>query len=137
MNAGFLEALIDLLLPGDGASLPGAWAVGIRLADDAAAAGSVPALIAATAGGEAAFLAATPAARQAAVAAVEASAPEDFRRFLQLLLADYCESAAVLEAFGGSAAPPQPAGRMLTEMDREALSALERVRARGKIWRDA
>jgi hypothetical protein len=137
VNADFIGALLDVLLPGDGASFPGARALGIGLAVQPGAAGGVPALIAAAAGGEAAFLAATPAARRAAVAAFEASAPEDFRRFLQPILADYCESAAVLEAFGGSAAPPQPEGRRLTEMDDEALRALERVRARGKIWRDA
>jgi hypothetical protein len=136
VNAAFLEALLDLLLPGDGASLPGARALGIGLADHGEAAGRVPARIVAAAGGEAAFLAATPADRQAAVAAVQASAPEDFRRFLQPLLADYCEAPAVLEALGGSAAPPQPRGRALTEMDSEALGALERVRARGKIWRE-
>jgi hypothetical protein len=137
VNPTFLEALLDLLLPGDGASLPGARAVGIGLARHGEATARVAALIAAAAGGEAAFLAATPAARRAAVAAVQASAPEDFRRFLQPLLADYCESTAVLEAFGGSATPPQPEGRGLTEMDGEALRALERVRARGKIWREA
>jgi len=136
VKTDFLAALLEVLLPGDGASLPGARAVGIRLADDAEAAGRVPALVAAAAGGEAAFLAAPVGARRAAVAAVEASAPEDFRRFLQPLLADYCENAAVLEAFGGSAAPPQPQGRRLAEMDGETLGALERVRARGKIWRE-
>lgn len=136
MNSAFLEALLDILLPGDGASLPGAEVLGIRFADDPAALGPVPGLVAAAAGGEAAFLAATPDARRAAVAAAEARAPEDFRRFLAPLLADYCETPAVLEAFGGSAAPPQPEGRKLAEMDDEALRALERVRARGRIWRE-
>lgn len=136
MNPGFLDALLDLLLPGDGASLPGAGALGIRLAGDAEAIGPVPGLVAAAAGGEAAFLAATPDARRAAVAAAQARAPEDFRRFLAPLLADYCEAPAVLEAFGGSPAPPQPEGRRLMEMDDEARRALERVQARGRIWRE-
>jgi hypothetical protein len=136
MNALFLEALLELLLPGDGASLPGAGALGIRLADDAEAIGPVPGLVAAAAGGEAAFLAAPAEVQRAAIAAAQARAPEDFRRFLAPLLADYCETPAVLEAFGGSAAPPQPEGRKLAEMDDEAHRALERVRARGRIWRE-
>jgi hypothetical protein len=134
MSPAFLDAVLATLLPGEGAGLPGGAAAGIDLlAYDVAA--SVLDLIAAAAGGEAAFLAASPAAREAALAAAEARSPEQFRRFLQPILADYCETPAVLEAFGGSAAPPQPGGRALAEIDSETLAALERVRARGKLWR--
>jgi len=134
MSPAFLYAVLAALLPGDGTRLPGGAAAGIDLlAYDAAA--SVLDLIAAAAGGEAAFLSASPAARHAALAAAEACSPEQFRRFLQPILADYLETPAVLAAFGGSATPPQPGGRALAEMDRQTLAALERVRARGKRWR--
>ena len=113
MSPAFLEAVLATLLPGEDTRLPGG----------------------AAAGGEAAFLAALPAARHAALAAAEARSPEQFRRLLQPILADYCEAPAVLAAFDGSAAPPQPAGRPLAEMDSETVAALERVRARGKLWR--
>ena len=134
MSPAFLEAVLAALLPGEGTRLPGGAAAGIDLpAYDGAA--PVLDLIAAAAGGEAAFLAALPAARHAALSAAEARSPEQFRRLLQPILADYCEAPAVLAAFDGSAAPPQPAGRPLAEMDSETVAALERVRARGKLWR--
>ena len=134
MSPAFLDAVLATLLPGDSTGLPGGAAAGIdlRAYDEAA---PVLDLIAAAAGGEAAFLAALPAARHAALAAAEARSPEQFRRFLQAILADYLETPAVLAAFGGSATPPQPGGRALAEMDSETLAALERVRARGKLWR--
>ena len=134
MSAAFLDAVLAALLPGEGIRLPGGAAAGIDLlAYDGAA--SVLDLIAAAAGGEAAFLAALPAARHAALAAAEARSPEQFRRLLQPILADYLETPAVLAAFGGAATPPQPGGRPLAEMDSETRAALERVRARGRLWR--
>ena len=135
MTRAFLDSVVDVLLPGEGESLPGGRAAGIDLAGHEAAAAPVLDLIAAAAGGELAFRAAPPAARRAAIAAAAARSPEQFRRFLQPILSDYCETPAVLAALGGSAAPPQPGGRSLAEMDAETLAALDRVRARGKLWR--
>ena len=134
MSPAFLEAVLATLLPGEDTRLPGGAAAGIDLlAYDEAT--PVLDLIATAAGGEAAFLSALPAARQAALAVAEARAPEQFRRLLQPILADYLETPAVLAAFGGDATPPQPGGRPLAEMDSETLAALERVRARGRLWR--
>jgi len=134
MSPAFLDAVLAVLLPGEGTRPPDGAAAAIDLlAYDEA--GPVLDLIATAAAGEAAFLAALPAARHAALAAAEARSPEQFRRFLQPILADYLETPAVLVGFGGSAAPPQPGGRILAAMDGETLAALERVRARGKLWR--
>lgn len=135
MTPGFLNAVLEILLPGMDAGLPGGRAVGIDLAAEADTADPVLELIAAAAGGEAAFVAAPPSVQQAAVAAVETRFPQQFRRFLQPILADYCETPAVLAAFGGSTLPPQPGGRALPEIDAETRVALDRVRARGKLWR--
>ena len=135
MNSAFLDSVVDVLLPGEEESLPGGRAAGIDLASHVTAAAPVLDLIAAAAGGELAVRAAEPAARRAAIAAAAARSPEPFRRFLQPILADYCETPAVLAALGGSTAPPQPEGRRLAEMDVETLAALDRVRARGKLWR--
>jgi hypothetical protein len=135
MTPAFLAAVLEALLPGDAAGVPGGREAGIDLAAHAEAAAMLQ-LIAVTAGSEEAFLAAPPAVQHAALAAAETNSPEQFRRFLQPILADYCETPAVLAAFGGLAEPPQPEGRALEEMDAEILAALDRVRIRGRIWRD-
>ena len=139
MAIAFHEAVLDTLLPAEapppsgGTALPSGRAAGIDLARQSEAA--VLALIAAAAGGEEAFVAASPEARRATIIAVEARSPEAFRRLIALILADYCETADVLVALGGSAAPPQPHGQALAEMDGAAAGALEKVRRRTKLWR--
>jgi hypothetical protein len=140
MAATFPEAVLDALLPAEpappsgAAALPSGRAAGIDLTSSDAAKPMLE-LIAAAAGSEAAFLAAAPGARFAAIAAAEAHSPEVFRRLLAQILADYCEAAGVLTAFGGLAEPPQPRGQPLPEMDAAAASALEKVRRRAKLWR--
>ena len=140
MAAAFHEAVLDALLPGEEAppsgrtALPSGRAVGIDLAHSEAAR-PVLELIAAASGGEEAFLAAEPEQRRAAITAAEARMPDIFRRLLALILADYCETAEVLAAFGGATEPPQPGGQALPEMDAAAASALEKVRRRAKLWR--
>jgi hypothetical protein len=141
MKAAFREAVLDILLPaevsppGSGTALPSGRAAGLDLACWSEAAEPVLALIAGVADGEEAFLAASPEARRAAILAVEARSPEAFRRLIALILADYCETADVLVALGGSAAPPQPHGQALAEMDGAAAHALEKVRRRTRLWR--
>jgi len=139
--SALLQAVIDTLLPAEIALPAGSAALptGTSVLGDVARYAEVAAplldLIRTSSGGEAAFLAATADARRTTIAAIEAQAPERLRTLLQAILADYCESSAVLSAFGRSSAPPQPAGQMLAEADAPTLAALENVRARGKLWR--
>src|SRR5262245_57986453 len=134
-----LLAVIDTLLPAETAppagrmALPSGTSVLGDVARYAAPAAPVLDLIRVPGGGEAAFLAATPVSRGTIIAAIEAQSPERFRALLQAMLADYCESPAVLSAFGQSTAAPQPAGQVLAETDGAALAALANVRARGKL----
>lgn len=139
MTVTFRDAVLDILLPAEAAppsgrmALPSGNALGIDLARQSETAKPVLELIAAATGGEEAFMVASPEARRAAVAAVEARSPEAFRRFIAPILADYCETADVLAALGGPAAPPQPHGQPLAEMDGAAAGALEKVRRRAKL----
>jgi hypothetical protein len=140
MAIAFHEAVLDTLLPAEapppsgGTALPSGRAAGIDLASQSEAAAAL-ALIAAAAGGKEAFMAASPEARRATIIAVEARSPEAFRRLIAPILADYCETTDVLAALGGSAAPPQPHGQTLADMDGAAAGALEKVRRRAKLWR--
>jgi hypothetical protein len=135
-----LAALIEVLLPQETAPpsgharLPAGRTVLGDLSRYEDVAVQVLELIRQAPGGEASFLTASPESRRATVTAISALSPE-FRRLLQMILADYCEEPRVLAAFGESAAPPQPAGRRLAEMDDATHAALERVRERGKLWR--
>jgi hypothetical protein len=135
-----LAALIAVLLPQETgppaghAPLPAGRTVLGDLSRYEDAAVPVLELIRQAPGGEASFLTAPPQSRRAMVAAI--STRPELRRLLQLILADYCEEPRVLAAFGESAAPPQPAGRSVPEMDDVTRAALERVRARGRQWRE-
>ena len=136
MKRAFLEAVLNAILPPDSSTgLPSGTAAGVDIGRHAAAGEAVLRTVLAAAGGEEAFLAASAEERRAAVEAAERQAPETFRALLALLLADYYETGAVLEAFGWRVEPPQPRGHRLAAMDEATRAALERVRRRGKIWR--
>jgi hypothetical protein len=136
MTPAFLEAMLDTILPPEaGMGLPSGTAAGVDIGRHGAAAEPALRIVLAAAGGEAAFLRASAEARRTAVEAAERQAPEAFRALLSLLLPDYYESGAVLEAFGWRAEPPQPQGHRLAAMDEATGAALERVRRRAKIWR--
>jgi hypothetical protein len=87
------------------------------------------------AGGEEAFLRASAEVRRVAVEAAERQAPDPFKALLALLLPDYYDSEAVLNAYGWRAEPPQPQGHPVAAMDEATAGALKRVSRRGKIWR--
>src|SRR5262249_13101612 len=87
--------------------------------------------IAAAASGIDAFAGAPEAARVAIVQAVERSHPEAFRALLVAALSDYYESAPVLAALGWRFDPPQPLGHALPSLN----PRLDKVRARGRLWR--
>ena len=68
--------------------------------------------------------------------AAQQELPDAFAALLAALLPDYYELAAVLQAFGWSARPPQPLGHSIPTMDAATGARLEKVRLRRKLWRD-
>ncbi|MFN3854485.1 MAG: hypothetical protein ACK4M0_08800 [Phreatobacter sp.] len=136
----FLAAVIDTILPGEevngqGRPLPAGSRVGLDGRAHAAGHGAVFARIAEAAGGPAGFVAADADRREAVLATVEAAAFAPFRALVNALLADYYEHPDVLACFGWRSAPPQPEGHAIAGADAAFGAALERVRARGPIWR--
>jgi hypothetical protein len=67
---------------------------------------------------------------------VQREAPEAFAQLLGALLPDYYEAPTVLKALGWRSDPPQPQGHIVPEMDNPTRARLERVKSRGKLWRD-
>ena len=136
MKDAFLEAVLDTILPSEaGTGLPSGSAAGLDMGRQDAAAGPVLRIVLAAAGGEESFLETSAEERRVAVEAAERQAPEAFRALLAVLLPNYYESEAVLNAFGWRAEPPQPQGHPLAATDEATGKALERVRQRSKIWR--
>ena len=136
MTDGFLEAVLDTILPPEaGMGLPSGTGAGLDTGRYEAVARPVLPIVLEAAGSEESFLAAAAEARRTAVEAAEHQDPEAFRALLALLLPDYYESEAVLNAFGWRAEPPQPQGHRLAITDETISEALERVRRRDKIWR--
>ena len=141
MNAAFIAAVVDTLLPGDEdwrstrpPLLPGR-AAGIDLR--ALAEAHIPVFegIARQVDGPDAFVSGTDVARVAAIQAVERAMPQAFRALLSALLADYYESVPVLLAMGWRTDPPQPWGNTMPAQDPATTERLKRVQARGKLWR--
>ena len=130
-----LEALLETVLPGDGA-FPSAGALGLaaqvpdipRFAEAAARIGAAAEGIETLA----------PEARAARLAEIEAADPEGFGAFLVAAYSLYYTHpealASVERETGYKAAPPQPGGYALAPFD---PALLEGPRARGKRWREA
>ena len=66
----------------------------------------------------------------------ELNAPTAFKALLAEALASYYESPSVLAALGWRVAPPQPHGHEVPPNDGKTLRALEKVKSRGRLWRD-
>ena len=141
MNAAFIAAVVDTLLPGDSGGrageprLPPGSTAGIDLSALFDARGAVFEAIAKQAGGADAFIAGGEPRRIVAVQATERAMPEAFRALLSTLLADYYESTPVLSAMDWRAEPPQPRGHQLKLSDGATAQHLEHVRSRQKLWR--
>ncbi|WP_439574387.1 hypothetical protein [Phreatobacter sp.] len=140
LSDAFLDRVIDTLLPGEAEGdharpLPPATGIGLAGRTYAAGHGAMFAAIAETAGGEAVFLKADADQREAVLAAVEAGALVAFRNLVNTVLADYYEHADVLAAFAQRSTPPQPQGHVVAGADSAMAEALERVKARGPLWR--
>ena len=142
MNAAFIAAVVDTLLPGDSGGpageppLPKASAAGLNLGALQKAHITVFEAIVTYAGSADAFITADEPARSAAAKHVEHATPDAFRAMLSALLADYYECASVLFAMGWRSEPPQPSGHRLKSSEGATEQYLERVRGRNKLWRE-
>jgi hypothetical protein len=65
---------------------------------------------------------------------VEVESPEFFFKLVRHTYAGYYSNPRIIEAMGLEARPPQPLGFELDPFD---PSTVEKVRERGKVWRDA
>jgi hypothetical protein len=132
MTRGMLLAILDTMLPGDEGEppLPPASEAGLdfaglqRLAE--------PVLAALDSDG---FLTAAPADRVAQLRIVELNAPAAFKSLLAEALASYYEAPLVVAALGWRVASPQPRGHDVAPNDDRTLRILEKVKARGRLWR--
>lgn len=136
----FLDAVIDGLLPGEteaarAPALPAASRAGLAGRSYGARHAPVLAAISAEAGGQQAFTAAGPAPRMRILAAVEQAMFGPFRALVQELVADYHEQPQVLAAYSWRVEPPQPLGHRIEAADAETWAGLDKVKARGRIWR--
>ena len=139
MNA-FLSAIVDTILPGEppgsGASpLPSGTQAGLVLRSMDHGQEAVLRLIAARAGGEEAFARASFAERTVVLETVEKESFDMFRALVSSLLQDYYETAGVLTAMGWREGPAQPLGHAVPQADAATIERLDKVRARGPIWR--
>jgi hypothetical protein len=134
MTRVVLLAILDTMFPGDDGEppLPPASEAGLDLAKLELLAEPVAAAL----GTVDAFLTAAPAERVAKLRIVELNAPAAFKALLAEALARYYESLPVLAALGWRVAPPQPHGHQVPPNDGETFHALEKVKSRGRLWRD-
>jgi hypothetical protein len=134
MTHAMLLAILDTMFPGDDGELPllPASQAGLDLAKLERLAEPVAAAL----GDADVFLTAAPAERVAKLRIAELNAPAAFKALLAEALASYYESPSVLAALGWRVAPPQPHGHQVPPNDGEILRALEKVKSRGRLWRD-
>ena len=133
MTRVMLHAVLDTMFPGDAGQppLPAASQAGLDLATLERLAEPVIAALA----DRDAFLMATPADRVAQLRIVELNVPDAFKALLAEALATYYGAAPVVAALGWRAAPPQPHGHDVAPNDDATWRGLEKVRARGQLWR--
>ena len=133
MTRAVLLAVLDTLLPGDQGEppLPAASGAGLMLTRLEQLATPIIAAL----GDMDGFLAALPADRVVKLRIVELNAPDVFKALLTEALAAYYESAPVLAALGWRSAPPQPHGHAVAPNDEATFRSLERLKARGQLWR--
>lgn len=128
-----LLAVLDTMLPGDAGEpqLPAASQAGLDL-------GKLERLaepLVATLPARDAFPMASLADRVAQLRIVELNAPDAFKALLAEALAAYYEAPPVVATLGWRAAPPQPHGHDVAPNDDAIWRGLEKVKARGQLWR--
>lgn len=128
-----LLAVLDTMFPGDAGQqpLPAASEAGLDLGKLERLAEPVIAALA----DRDAFLMAAPADRVAQLRIAELNAPDAFKALLAEALATYYEAPPVVAALGWRTAPPQPHGHDVAPNDDATWRGLEKVKARGQIWR--
>ena len=133
MTRAVLLAILDTMLPGDEGEppLPPASGAGLDLAKLERLAEPIIAAL----GDPDGFLTAAPADRVAKLRIVELNAPAAFKALLAEALASYYEAPSVLAALGWRVAPPQPHGHDVAPNEDALFRALDKVKARGQLWR--
>jgi hypothetical protein len=133
MSRVLLLAMLDTLFPGGAGQtpLPPASEAGLDLGTLERLAEPVVAALA----DRDAFLMAAPADRVALLRIVELNAPDAFKALLAEALATYYEAPPVVAALGWRTAPPQPHGHDVAPDDEATWRGLDKVRARGQLWR--
>jgi hypothetical protein len=133
MTRVLLLAVLDTMLPGDSGQppLPPASEAGFDLGVLERLAEPVLAALA----DRDAFLTAGPADRVAQLRLVETNVPDAFKALLAEALAAYYEAPPVVAALGWRTAPPQPHGHDVAPNDDALWRALDKVKARGQLWR--
>ena len=133
MSRVLLLAVLDTMLPGDDSQppLPPASEAGLELGTLERLAEPVVAALA----DRDAFLMAAPADRVAQLRVAETNVPDAFKTMLAEALAAYYEAPAVVAALGWRLAPPQPHGHDVAPNNDAAWRGLEKVKARGQLWR--
>lgn len=134
MTRVMLLAVLDTMLPGDAGQPPLPALSGAEL--DLATLERLAEPVVAALADRDAFLMAAPADRVALLRVVELNVPDAFRALLAEALAAYYESPPVVAALGWRMAPPQPHGHEVAPTDDATWRALEKVKARGQIWRE-
>lgn len=124
----FLDAVLDTLLPGV-SGLP----TGSRIGLDASPHADALRVISTEAGGEAAFVSASADARADILRRMETKPV--VQALVAAALMRYYQSDTVITAMGWRAAPPQPTGHKVAATDTATWERLEKVKARGRIWR--
>ena len=133
MSRALLLAVLDTMFPGDSGQppLPAASQAGLDLGKLERLAEPVLAAL----NDRDAFLMATPADRVAQLRVAELNGPDAFKALLAEALAAYYEAPPVIAALGWRAAPPQPHGHDVAPNDDATWRDLEKVKARGQLWR--
>jgi hypothetical protein len=133
MTRVMMLAVLDTMLPGDDGQPPLAPAseAGLDLGTLEHLAEPVVAALA----DRDAFLMAAPADRVAQLRIAELNAPDAFKALLAEALATYYEAPPVVAALGWRTAPPQPHGHDVAPNDETTWRGLEKVKARGQLWR--
>ncbi len=133
MSRVMLLAVLDTMLPGDAGEppLPAASQAGLDLGKLERLAEPVIAALA----DRDAFLMAAPADRVAQLRIVELNAPDAFKALLAEALATYYEAPPVIAALGWRTRAAAAARTRCRTERRCDLAALEKVKARGQLWR--
>jgi hypothetical protein len=133
MTRVMMLAVLDAMLPGDAGQppLPPASEAGLDLGALERLAEPVVEALA----DRDAFLMAVPADRVAQLRIVELNVPDPFKTLLAEALAAYYQAAPVVAALGWRTAPPQPHGHDVAPDDEATWRVLEKVKARGQLWR--